>query len=329
LSYGRIRVSGRGCQAGTLGLALALEAMLPLSKNVPQSDRAVGRGFSVLLAQRREPQARPAVMGIVNVTPDSFSDGGRFLSVDTAVAQAGKLADEGAEILDVGGESTRKDAKPIPADEEMRRVLPVIEALRGGTVLISADTMKAKVAEAAIDAGAHIINDVRGLQGDPDMAHVVAQYGAGIVVMHNPGIVGSAAPLAGDPVALCAAFFERSLEIAREAGIAEDRIVLDPGFGFGKSPEQNLQLLARLPELVSLGFPMLVGTSRKSFVGAVTGETEPDRRSIGTLVTNVAAALAGAAILRVHDVAEHVEAMIMVAAIRAAGLAGPQSGQGT
>ena len=178
--------------------------------------------------------------------------------------------------------------------------------------------MKASVAAAALEAGAHIVNDIRGLQGDPDMAGVAASWGAGVVAMHNPGLLGSAEPLPGDPIGLCLRYFERSVEIARTAGIPADRIALDPGFGFGKSPEQSLELLARLHELAAAGFPLLVGTSRKSFIGKITGRELPDRL-IGTLVTNVAAALAGAAIIRVHDVAEHADAMRMAAAIRAAG----------
>jgi len=267
----------------------------------------------------------PAIMGIVNVTPDSFSDGGLFLDSAAAAAHARKLLDEGAQIVDVGGESTRANATAIGAEEEIGRVRPVISALRRVAGLISIDTMKASVAEAAIDAGASIVNDIRGLQGDPDMANVASRHGAGMIVMHNPGLLGSAKPIEGDPVAATLAYFERSLDIARRAGIAEDRIALDPGFGFGKSLEQNLELLARLGELHQLGFPLLVGTSRKSFIGKAIGRETQDRL-IGTIVTNVAAALAGAAILRVHDVAEHAEAMRMVAAIRAA--AGPRSPPG-
>lgn len=262
------------------------------------------------------------VMGILNVTPDSFSDGGLFLDAAAAAAHAQELLAEGAQIIDVGGESTRANATPIGSAEEVRRVLPVISALRSAAALVSIDTMKASVAEAAIDAGAGIVNDIRGLQGDPDMAPVAARHGAGLIVMHNPGLLGSAKPMEGDPVADSLAYFERSLDIARHAGIAEDRIALDPGFGFGKSPEQNLELLARLGELHRLGFPILVGTSRKSFIGKATGRETQDRL-IGTIVTNVAAALAGAAIIRVHDVGEHVEAMRMVAAIRTA--RGPRS----
>jgi dihydropteroate synthase len=283
----------------------------------------VGAGFAALLRAWREGGRKsPAiVMGIVNVTPDSFSDGGLFAETDAAVAQAKRLSAEGAAILDIGGESTRGGATAVSVGEERQRVLPVIAALAGGDALISIDTMKASVAAAALAAGAHIVNDVRGLQGDPALAKVAAAHGAGVCIMHNPAILGSAKPLEGDPVAHCLRFFERSLAIARRAGVPEDRIVLDPGFGFGKSLEQNLELLARFSELGALGFPLLSGTSRKSFIGKITGRKLRER-VIGTVVTNVAAALAGAAIVRVHDVAEHVEAMRMAAAIRGAA-AGP------
>src|SRR5689334_22371340 len=199
--------------------------------------RGVGDGFAAMLDSWRKAGAgrAPIVMGIVNVTPDSFTDGGLFFDADTARTHGAKLADEGAAILDIEGESTRGNATPVPADEEMRRVLPVIEGLRNRNPLISIDTMKAKVAEAAIAAGAHIVNDIRGLQGDPDLVRVAAEHGAGVIAMHNPGLLGSTMPMQGDPVAGCLAFFERSLENARRAGVAEDRIVLDPGFGFGKS----------------------------------------------------------------------------------------------
>jgi dihydropteroate synthase len=280
----------------------------------------VGDRFAAMLAAGRNAGAgrAPIVMGIVNDTPDSFTDGGLFLDAEAARAQGAKLAGEGAAILDIGGESTRGNATPVPAEEEMRRVLPVIEGLRPLPALISIDTMKASVAASAIESGAHIVNDIRGLQGDPELPEIAARYGAGVIAMHNPGVTGSQKPLAGDPVAACLDYFERSLDIARRAGIAEDRIVLDPGFGFGKSPDQNLELLARFSELNALGFPVLAGTSRKSFIGKVTGRDGAERL-IGTIVTNVAAAFAGAAIVRVHDVLEHVEAMRMAAAIQGAG----------
>jgi dihydropteroate synthase len=261
-------------------------------------------------------------MGIVNVTPDSFSDGGRFLDAATAVEHGRGLAKAGASILDVGGESTRAQASPVSVEDEIRRVVPVVAGLSGTPAVLSVDTMKAEVAAAALQAGAHVVNDVRGLQGDPRLAEVAARFGAGLVIMHNPGLLGSAAPLAGDPVSECLAFFDRSLDIAGRAGVQRDRTVLDPGFGFGKSLEQNLELLARLPELSVLGFPILVGTSRKSFIGKITGRQAPDRL-MGTLATSIVAALAGAAIVRVHDVPEHAEALAMAAAIRAAAPSGP------
>lgn len=276
-----------------------------------------GSAFAALLREwRAAATPSPLIMGILNVTPDSFSDGGLLPDPDAAVARGRLLLAEGAAIVDVGGESTRATASRVDASEERDRILPAIRGLVGSG-LISVDTMKAAVAEDALAAGAAIVNDVRGLQGDPDMAAVAARHGAGVVVMHNPGVLGSTEPLAGDPVAACTAFFERSLEIARRAGIAEDRVTLDPGFGFGKAPEQNLEILARLGELRQLGFPLLVGTSRKAFIGRITGG-EPHERLVGTLVTNLVAALADAAIIRVHDVAAHRDALRMLAAIRAA-----------
>lgn len=294
----------------------------------PATDEArgdAGSRFAALLAAWKEggPGRVPIVMGVLNVTPDSFSDGGMFGDPEAAAAHGERLLLEGAAMLDVGGESTRKDAEPVPATEERKRVLPVIEALRRRSEpLISIDTMKASVAAAALGAGAAVINDVRGLLGDPDMAALAGRSRAGVIAMHNPGILGSAAPLQGDPIAVIRDYFERVLETARRGGIPDDRIVLDPGFGFGKSPEQNLEVLARLPELAALGFPILVGTSRKSFIGKVTGRDAPDRL-FGTLATNVAAALGGATIVRVHDVAAHVDAMNMAAAIKGAGHAWP------
>jgi dihydropteroate synthase len=218
-----------------------------LHDNVSRASR--GDGFAGLLSRwRAGGDASPSLlMGIINVTPDSFSDGGLFASHAAAIAHGGQLAAEGAAILDIGGESTRPHAEPVPAEEEMRRILPVLEPLAATGTLISVDTIKADVADAALRAGAHIVNDVRGLQGDPAMAEVAARHGAGLVVMHNPGLLGSGAPLPGDPVEACLSFFARSLDIARAAGVLEDRIVLDPGLGFGKSPEQNFGLIARLP----------------------------------------------------------------------------------
>lgn len=278
-----------------------------------------GRGarFAQRLAGRRADD--PAlVMGIINATPDSFSDGGRFLDADLAVAQGLRMLAEGADILDVGGESTRPGADRVSEADEIARVVPVIERLSAQTdALISVDTVKPGVAEAAFAGGAHILNDVQGLQGEPALAEIAAKHGAGVAIMHNPGLLGASRGTEGDPVAACIAFFGRSLEIAARAGVGADRIVLDPGFGFGKSLDQNLALLGRLDELMVLAMPLLIGTSRKSFIGKLLGR-EVDERHAGTLTTNVIAAMAGAAILRVHDVAEHVDAVRMVAAVRSA-----------
>ena len=290
----------------------------PVAAPSAEADR--GAPFARLLREwRAGGLAAPAlIMGVVNVTPDSFSDGGLFAESEAAIAGARRMIEQGAAILDIGGESTRPHALLVAAAEEKRRVLPVIEALAASGAVLSIDTIKAEVAEAALRAGAHLLNDIRGLQGDADMARVAAEYGAGVVVMHNPGLLGATAGTEGDPVAACLRFFERSLDIAAKAGIQSDRIVLDPGFGFGKNVEQSLELLARLSEFSVLGAPILVGTSRKSFIGHVLGREVQDRLA-GTLATHVVAMLEGVAIIRAHDVPEHVDAARMMAAIRAAG----------
>ena len=284
---------------------------------MPEDNR--GDAFARLLERwRAGGGAAPAIlMGVVNVTPDSFSDGGRFASPEAAVRQARRLAADGAAIIDIGGESTRPGAERVSAQDEAARILPVISALAGSDLLISADTVKAPVADQALAAGTHIVNDVQGLQGDSDMAGVVAGHGAGVVVMHNPGLTGSSKGTQGDPVAACLTFFKTSLAIAEKAGIAADRIVLDPGIGFGKTPEQNLALIARLPELLALGRPVLIGATRKSFIGTLLDRPVGERLA-GTLALHVAAALSGVAILRVHDVAEHYDAVRLAAAIAAA-----------
>jgi dihydropteroate synthase len=284
---------------------------------MPEHNR--GDGFARLLERwRAGGSGTPAIlMGVVNVTPDSFSDGGEFASPEAAIAQARRLAADGAAIIDIGGESTRPGAERVSAQDEAMRILPVIAALTGSDLLISVDTVKALVADQALAAGAHLVNDVQGLQGDASMAGVVAGHGAGVVIMHNPGLTGSSKGIEGDPVAACLAFFEDSLALADKAGIAADRIVLDPGIGFGKTPEQNLALIARLPELLTLGQPVLIGASRKSFIGALLDRPVGERLA-GTLALHVAAALSGAAILRVHDVGEHHDAVRLAAAIAAA-----------
>jgi len=245
------------------------------------------------------PKAR--IMGIVNVTPDSFSDGGQFANVDAAVSAARAMADEGADIVDIGGESTRPGADPVTAIEEQRRVLPVIEALadRGGQgPLLSIDTYRAETARLALKAGAHLVNDVWGLQREPKIANVAADAGACICIMHN----GRDRTPRTDPVADQFAWFDASLTIARTAGIATDRILVDPGFGFAKDVAGNLALMGRFAELHGLGLPLLAGTSRKRFIGAITGR-DVDGRDAGTAATSVLLRMAGAAVFRVHTVA--------------------------
>ncbi len=256
---------------------------------------------------------RTLVMGILNVTPDSFSDGGRFQDLDAAREQAARLVTEGAALLDIGGESTRPGHVPVPADEEQARVLPAIRALAPTLpVPISIDTYKASTADVALKAGARIVNDVWGLQRDPEIARVAAHHGAPVVVMHNRETIDPSLDIMDE----MRAFFERSLTIARQAGISERDIVLDPGVGFGKSWEQHLEALRRLPELRALGFPLLVGVSRKSVLGRIhNAATAPADRLFGSIAAHVAAATLGADIVRVHDVRPHVEACQVVDAI--------------
>ncbi len=254
---------------------------------------------------------RTLVMGILNATPDSFSDGGRFAEVERAVEQAERMIGEGADIVDVGGESTRPGHEPVSAEEERARVVPVIERLAAiSPVPISIDTHKAATARAALEAGATIVNDVWGLTRDPEMARVAADFRAPVIVMHNR----EAADPAIDTIADQLAFFRRSIDIALAAGVREDDVIVDPGIGFGKTFEQNVETLARLGELTVLGRPILLGTSRKSMIGRIL-DLPPDERLFGTLATNVAGILAGAAIVRVHDVRPHVEAVRVTDAI--------------
>ena len=256
---------------------------------------------------------RTLVMGILNVTPDSFSDGGRFEGVEAARTQSTALIAEGAHILDIGGESTRPGHVPVPAAEEHARVLPVIAALAPGLpVPISIDTYKASTAEAALKAGATIVNDVWGLQREPDIARVAAAHGAPVIVMHNRETIDPDLDIVAD----MKRFFERSLDIARRAGIPEADIVLDPGIGFGKSWDQHLEALRRLPEIRAFGFPLLVGVSRKSLLGRLHDrETAPRDRLVGSIAAHVLAGTLGADIVRVHDVAQHVEALRVLDAV--------------
>jgi dihydropteroate synthase len=257
-------------------------------------------------------------MGVLNVTPDSFSDGGQFTTNDAILRQAGRLVEEGAVIIDIGGESTRPGHKAISPQEEQRRVLQAIEAVsQRSDVLISIDTYRAETARLAVDAGAHIVNDVWGLQREPGIAEVAAATGAGLVIMHtNRG--RTALP---DPIEDQQHFLSRSLTIAAQAGVAEGQIVLDPGFGFGKETvEANMALMVRAAELHGLGFPLLVGTSRKRFIGTLTGR-EPGDRAPGTAATSVILRLAGCALFRVHDVAINKDALAIADAMLATRMA--------
>jgi dihydropteroate synthase len=255
-------------------------------------------------------------MGVVNVTPDSFSDGGLYLDPEAAIRHGEELVRDGAEILDVGGESTRPGAEPVPVEEELRRVVPVIHGLRDLDCEISVDSSKAAVAAAALDAGAEIVNDVTALRGDPEMAALCAEREPVVVLMHMRGKPRTMQddPRYGDVVAEVKAFLAERLEAAVAAGIAEERVWLDPGIGFGKTAAHNLELLRRLGELRELGRPLVVGTSRKSFIGKVDGSAAGDRLG-GTIASSVLAAADGAEVLRVHDVAEMSQALAVAAAI--------------
>lgn len=257
---------------------------------------------------------KAVIMGVLNVTPDSFSDGGRFVALERALEQAERMIGEGAAIVDVGGESTRPGAEPVSAAQEQDRVLPVVEALaRRGGVLISLDTYREETARLGVRTGAHILNDVWGLQREPGIANVAAETGAGIVIMHTSRGREKLADVIEDQ----RVFLSRSLQIARDAGVAERQIVLDPGFGFGKeTAEENLELMARFSELKALGFPLLAGTSRKRFVGAVTGR-DAGGRDPGTAATSVILRLKGAALFRVHDVAINKDALAFADAMLA------------
>lgn len=262
----------------------------------------------------------PVVMGIVNLTPDSFSDGGSFMDVDAALEHARRLVAEGAGVLDVGGESTRPGAAPVPEDEERARVLPFVEGAAGLGVPVSVDTRKAAVALRALEAGAAIVNDVSALGHDPAMAEVVAGTGAGVVLMHMRGDPATMQALARyvDVGAEVAAELAPALERARRAGIADEAVVVDPGIGFAKTAAQSLALLADLAPLRALGRPVLVGPSRKSFLGAVLG-VPPRERSVGTAAACVMAYLQGARIFRVHDVAPVAQALAVARAVLTAG----------
>ena len=258
---------------------------------------------------------RPIVMGVLNVTPDSFSDGGDFLEPAAAIDHARRMIAEGADVLDIGAESTRPygGAVAVSMAEEMRRLAPILPTVVALGVPVSIDTMKAEVAAWALAAGAAIVNDVWGLQRDGELARVVAQHAVPVIIMHNR----EAADPSIDIIADISAFFSRSLDIAARAGIARQNIVLDPGIGFGKTPEQSLTAIARLPELKSFGLPLLVGASRKRFINTVS-PAPPDQRLSGSIAAHLVAVAGGAAIIRTHDVAETVQALRVAAAIGSA-----------
>jgi dihydropteroate synthase len=254
-------------------------------------------------------------MGILNVTPDSFSDGGRFIDPALAIAHATEMASQGADILDIGAESTRPygGAKPVTADDELARLAPILPAVIKLGLPVSIDTIKAHVAAWALDRGAAIVNDVWGLQRDPDMASLVAERGVPVIVMHNR----ETADPATDIIADMNAFFSRSLDIADRAGVTRDKIVLDPGIGFGKTPEQSITCIARIAEFKRFKLPILIGASRKRFINSVT-PSSPGQRLGGSIASHLDAVKNGAVIVRAHDVAETVQALRVASAIEAA-----------
>jgi dihydropteroate synthase len=276
---------------------------------IATTSRPVPADHPVLPALLSRPT--PAVMGVLNVTPDSFSDGGQFIAPERALTQARRMIAEGADIIDIGAESTRPyGAQPVSAEEELRRLRPVLGNVVDLGLPVSIDSMKSAVVAWALGAGAAIANDVWGLQRDRDMARVVAEHRAPVIVMHNRDRADAAIDIMQD----IAAFFTRSLDIAAQAGIAESHIVLDPGIGFGKTPEQSLRVLARLSELSRFGLPLLVGASRKRFISTIA-PSKPDQRLGGSIAAHVAAARNGARIIRSHDVSETVQALRVAAAI--------------
>lgn len=253
------------------------------------------------------------IMGILNVTPDSFSDGGHHNEVDQAVEQALLMIREGADIIDIGGESTRPGAAEVTLEEELKRVIPVIKALAAHTevqVPLSIDTYKAEVARQALLAGAHIVNDVWGLQREPDIAQVAAEFDAPVIMMHNQ--IGT--EYDGDIMASMKTYFEKSIKIAKEAGIEISQMVLDPGIGFGKTAEQNIHIMSRLHELNALGCAVLLGTSRKSMIGKIL-DLPPNERVEGTIATNVLGVVQGVDIIRVHDIQPNLRAIKVTDAI--------------
>ncbi len=276
------------------------------SRPAPAASAADHPGLPALLSR-----PYPAVMGVLNVTPDSFSDGGLFIAPERALAQARRMIAEGADIIDIGAELTRPyGAQPVSVDEELRRLQPILAEVVALGIPVSIDSMKSPVVAWALDAGAAIVNDIWGLQRDPEMARLLAARHSPVIVMHNRFNVDADIDIMKD----IAAFFTRSLEIAAKAGISSDRIVLDPGIGFGKTPEQSMTALARLNELAAFGLPLLVGASRKRFISSIV-PSEPHQRLGGSIAAHLLAAEGGARIIRTHDVSETVQALRVAAAI--------------
>ncbi len=278
----------------------------PQSRTVPAANSAKHAGWQALLSG-----PDPAVMGVLNITPDSFSDGGRFMAPERALAQARRMIAEGANFIDVGAESTRPyGAEPVSSEEELRRLQPILPEIVALGVPVSIDSMKSAVVAWALDNGAKIANDVWGLQRDPGMASLLAARRCLLVIMHNRDHADDRIDIMKD----IAEFFSRSLEIATKAGIANENIVLDPGIGFGKTPEQSMAAIARLHQLGSFGLPLLVGASRKRFISTVS-PSEPQQRLGGSIAAHLMAARAGARIIRSHDVSETVQALRVAKAI--------------
>jgi dihydropteroate synthase len=274
----------------------------------------IPREFSDWLS---DPNRKPLVMGVLNVTPDSFSDGGRFATTDAAVAQAEAMVAAGADVIDVGGESTRPGALPVAANEQIKRVVPVIGRIANLPVTISIDTMRAAVAEAALEAGAAIVNDISAGRDDAEMLPLVARRSVPVVLMHMQGTPQTMqdAPSYRDVVAETSGFLRERVAAAQAVGIELSKILLDPGIGFGKTMEHNLELLRRQREFLQLGRPIVIGTSRKGFIGRITGEAEPSKRLFGTAASVALAIANGAAIVRVHDVGPMVQVVRMARAI--------------
>lgn len=271
-----------------------------------------------------DPPDRTLVMGILNVTPDSFSDGGRFADIDRAVAHASRMIEDGADLIDIGGESTRPGSAYVSAAEQIRRVRPVVERIRAdhGDVVISVDTRLAEVAAAALDAGANLINDVSALQDDPDLGRLAAERKAPVILMHMPGDPGTMQSRAdyGDVVVEVRDFLSRRVEAAAAAGIDRSRLIVDPGIGFGKRTGHNLEILNRIDILRTLGLPILLGPSRKGFIGKVTGVEDPEDRLAGTVAVAAYAASRGVEMVRVHDVGAVRQAVDLISAILQSGL---------